>query len=132
MKVSIVQTDLNKEMNSIFLGAVTNYVNKPWMVSLKLNNKYTEFCIDTGAEVSAILESTYKRIGSPELQSMDKELKGPNNCRLESASRFRGMLQKGDQIAQEDIYVVKNLHRSLLGKPAIKKLHILARIDSVN
>ena len=86
MKVSIVQTDLNKEKNSIFLGAVTNYVNKPWMVSLKLNNKYTEFCIDTGAEVSAILESTYKRIGSPELQSMDKELNGPNNCRLESVT----------------------------------------------
>ena len=41
------------------------------------------------------------------------------------------MLQKGDQIAQEDIYVVKNLHRSLLGRPAIEKLHILARIGSV-
>ena len=93
MKVSIFQTDLSKEENSIFLGAVTNYVRKPWMVSLKLNSKYTEFCIDTGAEVSAISESTYKCIGSPELQSMDKELIAPNNCRLESFT-------EGDQIAQ--------------------------------
>ena len=101
------------------------------MVLLKLNSKYTEFCIDIGAKVSSILESTYKRISSPELQSMDKVFKSPNNCRFESAGWFRGMLQKGDKIAQEDIYVVKNLHRSLLGKPAIEKLHILARIGSV-
>ena len=93
------------------------------MVSLKLNSEYTEFCIDTGTEVPAISESTYKWIGSPELQSTDKELKGPNNCHLESAGRFTRMLQKGDQITQEDIYVVKNLHRSLLGRPAIEKQH---------
>ena len=107
-------------------------MSKPWMVLLKLNSKYTEFCIDTGPEVSAISVSIYKRIGSPEQHSIDKELKGPNNCcRLESAGQFKGMLQKGDQIAQEDIYIVKNLHRSLLGRPAIEKLHILARIGSV-
>ena len=107
VKVSIVRTESSKKENSMFLGAVTNYVSKPWMVSLKLNSKNTEFCIDTAAEVSAI------------------------SVGLESASRFRGMLQKGDQIVQEDIYVVKNLHISLLGRPAIEKLHILARIGSV-
>ena len=52
------------------------------MVSLKLSSKNTEFCIDTAAEVSAI------------------------SVGLESAGRFRGMLQKGDQIAQEDTFML--------------------------
>ena len=67
VQVSIVQTESSKEENSIFPGDVTNNVSKPWMVSLKLNSKYTEFCIDTGTEISAISESIYKWIGSPEV-----------------------------------------------------------------
>ena len=84
-----------------------------------------EFCIDTGAEVSAISEP------HTSLQLLDKELKGPNNAHLDSIGRFKRQLQKGDHKTEQEIYVMRNLHRPLLGRPAIEKLQILAIIGSV-
>ena len=100
-------------------------------MTLYLNGEEVEFCIDTGAEVSAISEQTHESIGSPSLQPLDKELKGPNNAHLDSIGRFKGQLQKGDRKTEQEIYVMRNLHRPLLGRPAIEKLQILAMIGSV-
>ncbi len=41
-------------------------------------------------------------------------------------------LSKGELTVQEDVYVVKDLHTALLGRPAILKLNLVARLDSVD
>ena len=42
-----------------------------------------------------------------------------------------GYLQKGAVTIEEKIYVIKNLHKLLLGRPAIKGLNLLRRVGSV-
>ena len=62
---------------------------------------------------------------------MDKLLKGPSGDQLGCKGRFVGYLQKGDVTIKEEIYVIKNLHKPLLGRPAIRGLNLLKRISSV-
>ena len=42
-----------------------------------------------------------------------------------------GYLQKDDVTIKEEIYVIKNLHTPLLGRPAIIGLNLLKRVGSV-
>ena len=42
-----------------------------------------------------------------------------------------GYLQKGDVTIKEEIYVIKNLHKPLLGRSAIRGLNLLRRVGSV-
>ena len=100
-------------------------------MTLRLNGRLTFFCIDTGAEVTVISEKIYTKIGSPELKTLDKTLRGPGGDQLGCKGRFVGYLQKGDLTIKEEIYVIKNLHKPLLGRPAIRGLNLLKRVDSV-
>ena len=60
---------------------------------------------------------------------MDRTLKGPGNDRLASKGRFTGRLEKNKFATEQEIYVVKGLHKLLLGRPAIRDLNLLSRID---
>ena len=62
---------------------------------------------------------------------MDKTLSGPGGGQLGRKGHFVGYLQKGDLTTREEIYVINNLHKPLLGRPAIRGLNLLKRIDSV-
>ena len=127
-KISIVSESQNEE--SVFLGVVSGSKDL-WTIPLQLNGREVNFCIDTGAEVTVIPETVYTRIGSPLLRPLDKTLKGPSNGRLESRGRFVGYLQKDKVTTEQQIYVVKNLHKPLLGRPAIRDLNLVNRIDNV-
>ena len=48
-----------------------------WMTKLLLNKVEISFKLDMGAEVTAISEETYKRLGRPELQQLSMVLFGP-------------------------------------------------------
>ena len=45
--------------------------------------------------------------------------------------RFVGFLEKDKFTTEQEIYVVKNLHKPLLGRPAIRDLNLLSRIDYI-
>ena len=91
-----------------------------------------DFCIDKGAEVTIIPEKVYVRSGSPVLRCLDRTLEGPSNNGLTSKGRFVGHLQKDKFTKEQEIYVVKYLHKPLLDGPAIRDLNLLNRIDSIN
>ncbi len=81
-----------------------------------LNGKDVDFIIDTGAAVSAISESTYTEIGKPKQLPNDWGLKGPDNSDLKSLGQIEGRLKLKDSCEVEEImYVVKDLHKPLLG-----------------
>ena len=70
-QVSVVQ---ETTVSDAFLGAVTNSNEDCWTVTLQLNSKPLQFCIDTGADVTAIPEQVWKEIGKPSLQPSDRNL----------------------------------------------------------
>ena len=89
-----------------------------------------QFDIDTGAEVSVISESQHQKIGSPFLSPPGKRQRGPSNYSLPVTGCFTGVLKRGSQDMQQEIYVVKNLHRHLLGRPAIDTLGLAVRVGA--
>ena len=105
--------------------------SEQWTIHLRLNGQQTNFCINTVAEVTVIPEKVYFCTSSPALKALDKTLKGAGNNRLDSRGQFLGCPQKGDLIIKEKIYVVKNLQKSPLGRPAIMGLNLVWRIDAI-
>ena len=119
------------DTDSAFLGGVGNKGNNPWSISLTLNDVQMEFLIDTGAEVTVISEASHETIGSPSLSLPKKTLKGPDNHTLPVAGYFAGRLHQGTRTVEQEIYVVRNLHKQLLGRPAIEALELAVRVGPI-
>ena len=122
------QTDPNT-----FLGVINTQdtAKNSWRVSLLLNGMSTMFDIDTGAEVSVISDERHQKIGSPSLSPPRKILRGPSNYALPVTGYFIATLQHGGVETQQEIFVVRNLHRHLLGRPAIDALGLAVRVGAI-
>ena len=48
-------------------------------------------------------ENIYTKIGSPELKTLDKTLKGPSGDQFSCKGHFMGYLQKGNVTVKEEI-----------------------------
>ena len=115
-----------------FLGTVTDGTKgDPWEVELTLEGKPVKLHIDTGAEVTVITEHTWRSIGQPQLESSDRTLRGADSHIITTVGRFTGTFQLGDRQAQTEVYVVKGLTKSLLGRPTIRNLKLIRRIAAV-
>ena len=97
-----------------------------------MEGKSISFSIDTGAEVTVIPETVYKRIGSSHLKPSDKHLKGPaGNNILKMTGCFTTSLQtQADMTTKQKVYVVKDLelNKPLLVRPAIDNLQLIQQI----
>ena len=118
---------------SAFLGAMgeSKDDSNPWKVSLKLNSVPVELKIDTGAEVSVIPESVFKKLEGIALIPMSKTLYGPGSHVLFVSGKFTATLQLDKQEVREEMFVIPELKNALLGQPAIKSLNLLSRVCSV-
>ena len=116
-----------------FLGVVTSETSpqKPWVVTVDLNRVPVEFHIDTGAEVTVITEDLYHRVGSPSLKLLDQTLKGANNQSLSVKGMFIGRFSYCDTYTDQHCYVVSDLSKPLLGRPAIERLKLLAIVRAI-
>ena len=129
-----VQADKSSSDDDIFLGVVTSEDStsfNPWSVILQLNSVPVNIHIDTGAEVTVISESIYKKVGSLSLCEPDQTLRGPSNQTLPVKGKFSAQFQYGTITTEQDCYVVAELSRPLLGCPAIEQLKLLARVQEV-
>ena len=95
-KISSIKEAPEQSDKSFHLEIVSDN-KEPWSVTLCLNHQSTNFCIDAGAKVTVISEKVYTKIGSPELKTSDKTLKGPRNDRLVCKGRFICYLIGGGQ-----------------------------------
>ena len=59
------------------MGTVESQQKTQWLTILKVNNVDVTFKIDTGAEVSAIDETTFKRLQDVQLKKPTRLLYGP-------------------------------------------------------
>ena len=115
-----------------FLGTVTSEEStnhNPWNVTLQLNSVPVKFHIDTRAEVTVINESVHKKVGSPSLYKSDQSLRGPSNHPL--TVKGSAQFQYGTITTEQHCYVVTGLSKPLLGRPAIKQLNLLARVQAI-
>ena len=112
----------------MFLGAVGE---NPWTVNLALNGQSVEFCIDTGAEVTVIPERIYCTLHNVSLSTPPRILRGPSQSKLGVCGCFTGRVVKGNLEKKQEIYVVKDLHKPLLGQPAIEALGLIARVGEI-
>ena len=95
-----------------------------------LNNKRVEFKLDTGAEVTAASEATYKQVYGKKLEHPTRVLYGPAYQSLKVLGQFRGQLTVKDKSYQETIFVVRGLKNNLLGLPALTTLKLVQRVES--
>ena len=86
---------------------------------------------DTGAEVTVITEALYHKVGSPSLTVSDQTLKGANNQSLCVKGMFVGHFYYCDTYTDQHCYVIRDLAKPLLGRPAIEKLNLLARVRAI-
>ena len=117
-----------------FLGTLSNDgdSHNAWTITLILEGKPITMHIDTGAEVTVISQQTWKSVGQPELLPSDRTLRGPDRRAISTLGRLTGTFKMGTQQAEEEIYVVKGLSKSLLGRPSISNLGLVKRIATVD
>ncbi len=62
---------------------------------------------------------------------MDKTLRGPSNHSHPVTGRFTGGLNATTREVEQEIFVVENLHKQLLGRPAIAALEPAVRVGAI-
>ena len=78
-----------------------------------------------------ISQKAHREIGSPKLYHPQRTLRGPSNYALPVKGQFMGKLQKGNREVEQELYVVENLRKQLLGRPAVEALELAVCIEAV-
>ena len=89
-----------------------------------MDGKLIEMKVDTGADVIAIPEMTYRRIlhSMPTLSKLNRILRGPDGKKRSVLGLFHSRMSttsQSDYPSQQTIYTVRDLRLPLLGRPAI-------------
>ncbi len=122
------------EGDPIFLGSIVG-PGEPWMVDIDIGHKRVSFKIDTGADVTVIPAEMFREIFKvklPALRDATRPLLGPGKIPLDVVGVARLLLKRGGRQAEDEVYIIRNLHTALLGRPAISKLGLVARLDSID
>lgn len=104
-----------------------------WSVDVHIQEGIILFKIDTGAEVTAITQETWHRLGEPPLIKPSKALYGPAHQSLDVLGQVTEKLTRGQQSSVESMFVVQGLATNPLGLRAITALqliHIIQTVDS--
>ena len=117
------------DMDSLFSGAIEGDVNQNKDFEVTITTKFgkIEAKIDSGADVTAITEDDLKKIGKDRsmLKKTNKRFVGPDSHKIFCIGYTYVSLTWGKNNSKQLVYVCKNLKKALLGKPAIRALHIL-------
>ena len=123
----------------VFLGELTEIdaiqggAREPWKAKIKMNGQTLEFKVDTGADVTVIPPSQYPSLKpKPSLRRTTKMLMGPCRHKLNCLGTFTAELQGQGKVMEEQIYVVQDLERALLGREAADCLKHITRLDSLS
>ena len=131
---SQAKVDEVEECSDSFLGAVNSQretPENPWVATIWLNGTPVWFLIDTGAEVKVIPSEVLEKLDGTNLQPPQRTLRGASQSALPVNDQFTGKLTRGDRTTHQEVYVADELHKPLLGRPAIEALGLLARIRNV-
>lgn len=113
------------------LGTIVGEViSDPWVVTVKMDDLELKFKLDTGADVTVIPERMIPP-GKRPLQKVTRKFFGPGCAIITVQGKFTANLTHKEKSCTEEVYVVKGLEEPLLGRPAIKALHLIQQVDQV-
>jgi len=92
------------EEDAAFLGMLSSKAQESttWRSTLSLNNREVQFKLDTGAEVTAVSEETYKQVYGKHLQHPSKVLYGPVYQSLKVLGQSTGKLSSKERVQSGD------------------------------
>ena len=117
--------------DTAFLGVINSQRDSFWLISALVGNKPTAFKLDTGAQVTAMSEKTYKGLELGPLKKPSKVLYGPTGEPLDVLGQVTAKITVGSKGSRQTIFVVRGLRRALMGLPAIKSLNVAKQIREV-
>ena len=120
------------KVDTAFLPAITDGSDAPWNISVVVGHKEVPFKLDTGAQVSAISEETYRGLNGVHLKKSSKVLYGPARHALDVVGQFTATLHYRQRPTKQRVFVVRDLQANLLRLPAIIALQLLCRVDAVS
>ena len=112
------------------LGSFKTTETEPWQVHVFQSNKSVRFKMDTGTDVAVIPESCVLKRKTP-LQKSTQVLFGPGQNSLNVLGKFSSKMESCGAVTIQDIYIVKNQLELLLDRPAIKTLHLIQCVETV-
>ena len=122
-----------------FLGELTELsdvqgsTGDSWKAKLLLNELQAEFKLDTGVDVTVIPPSLYHSLQpAPSLSRTIRLLMGPCKQQRSCLGTFIAELQEQDKVATEQVNVIEDLERSLLGRKPAELLKLIIRLDSLS
>eukprot|EP00118_Oscarella_pearsei_P022429 m.259498 g.259498 ORF g.259498 m.259498 type:complete len:276 (+) comp40422_c0_seq1:1730-2557(+) len=113
-----------------FLGELEKD-DTPWNDDVIVNKTAVTFKIDTGADVTVVPESLHKTSKWPNPTPTKMQIRTASGSPLHVVGTFDAQLQYQETRSKQQIYVVRGLQRSLLGRPAIRALNILQRLHEI-
>ena len=119
-------------LDTAFLDTLTTGLETSWTIKLQLQRQMLTFKMDTGAEVTAISEESYKNLGKHQLTPPEKILYGPSRQPLQVIGQFIGEISYKGKSINHPVFVVAGLKTNLLGLPAITSLNLAARINNLD
>ena len=126
-----------QEQDEFFLGeltelsAVRGSTGDSWKVKVSLNGMLAEFKVDTGADVTVIPPSLYHSLPPAlSLSRTTRLLMGPCKQKLNCLGTFIADSQVHDKIAKEQVYVIEDLERPLLGRQPAELLTLITRLTA--
>ena len=121
--------------NETFLGEVVDVVNssqQPWQAEICVNNSPLTFKIDTGADVSVIPAKVLSQLDTNDtLKPTQKILLGPCNYILNCIGKFEAKLMSCNFSIDDELFVIDDLDRALLGRKACKHLNLIQNLAEI-
>ena len=87
---SVEKLSSDNYLDMAFLDTLSSTHESAWLAKMKLCDQDTEFKLDTGAEVTAMSEQSFKCLGEQKLSSPGKTLYGPSHQLLQEAGQLQG------------------------------------------
>ena len=119
-------------LDTAFLGSVKANPESFWTTTVLLSKVEVSFKLETGAEVTAISEETYRALGQVTLQKPFKVLHGPARQTFNVLGQFTTTLAHQGNSTRQTVFVVHGLKSNLLGRPAITSLQLLYRANGIH
>ncbi|GBM38336.1 hypothetical protein AVEN_158362-2-1, partial [Araneus ventricosus] len=131
IKVNALTEEEN--ISSSYLGNLKNSSEHKWRVNILVDNKLLHFKIDSGTDLTVISQKIFQSVwgNKKKLQASNKQIFGPDEKKLKILGQFQAKLQYGKQHFIGNIYVVSNLHVSLLSCADCEKLKLIARVNEM-
>ena len=120
-------------LDTAYLNTVTGNKGTVWSTTVTVGNEQITFKVDTGAEVTALSETTWKSMQTkPELRETKRILCGPDRQPLKVLGEMKTKLMLKTKSCTHTVFVVRGLQNNLLGLPAVRDLGLIQHIESVN